>query len=302
LRRFISTPETAKHRIFVFLDATILPDNMLTNMALEDAYFLGVLSSRIHIVWTLAAGGRLGVGDDPRYTKTRCFDPFTFPECNASVRRRIRELAEKLDKHRKTRQSKYPDLTLTGIYNVLEKLRKDTPLSDKERIIHGQGLVSVLRDIHDDIDKVVFEAYGWPTDLADEQILEKLVNLNAERASEEKEGIIRWLRPEFQNPDGSGQATQTKMAGLDIETVEDSSSIPGVSNNKPWPKKLAEQITAVRDDITKRRGFFKSADVAQQFKGAKVGDVDELLEGFAALGIIYTINGKRWKRTAGRAR
>jgi hypothetical protein len=41
LRRFISTPETAKHRYFLFLDGDILPDNMLVNVALDDAYFLG---------------------------------------------------------------------------------------------------------------------------------------------------------------------------------------------------------------------------------------------------------------------
>src|ERR1035437_3571575 len=46
LRRYIATTETAKHRFFVFLDASILPDNMLVNIASSDAYVLGVLSSR----------------------------------------------------------------------------------------------------------------------------------------------------------------------------------------------------------------------------------------------------------------
>jgi hypothetical protein len=36
LSRFISTAETAKHRVFVFLDASILPDNMLVNVASEE--------------------------------------------------------------------------------------------------------------------------------------------------------------------------------------------------------------------------------------------------------------------------
>src|SRR5580700_132011 len=59
LRRYISTVETAKHRFFVFLGASTLPDNMLINIASSDAYALGVLSSRIHIAWALAAGGTL---------------------------------------------------------------------------------------------------------------------------------------------------------------------------------------------------------------------------------------------------
>ena len=60
LRRYIATVETAKHRFFVFLDASILPDNMLVNIASSDAFVLGVLSSRIHVTWALAAGGTLG--------------------------------------------------------------------------------------------------------------------------------------------------------------------------------------------------------------------------------------------------
>jgi hypothetical protein len=77
LRRFIATTETAKHRFFVFLDKSILPDNALVNIALDDAYALGVLSSRIHVDWALATGGTLE--DRPRYNKTRCFETFPFP-------------------------------------------------------------------------------------------------------------------------------------------------------------------------------------------------------------------------------
>ena len=86
------------------------------------------------------------------------------------------------------------------MYNVLEKLRSGEALTAKEKVIHEQGLVSVLKQIHDDLDAAVFDAYGWPHDLTDEQILERLVALNAERAAEEKRGLIRWLRPEFQEP------------------------------------------------------------------------------------------------------
>ena len=70
MSRYIATAETSKHRFFVFLDAAILPDNKLVNIALDDAYFLGVLSSRIHVTWALAAGSHLGVGNDPVYVKT----------------------------------------------------------------------------------------------------------------------------------------------------------------------------------------------------------------------------------------
>ncbi len=48
LTRYIATPETAKHRIFQFLETEIAPDHMLVALTLDDAFHLGVLSSKIH--------------------------------------------------------------------------------------------------------------------------------------------------------------------------------------------------------------------------------------------------------------
>ena len=141
LPRFITTAETAKHRIFTFLDGDILPDNRLTNFAVDDAFILGVVSSRIHIVWALAAGGTLE--DRPIYTKTTCFDPFPFPACDEATKARIRALGEELDAHRKRVQAKHPRLSLTAMYNVLEALRSGRALTAKEQAIHDNGLVSI---------------------------------------------------------------------------------------------------------------------------------------------------------------
>ena len=63
---------------------------------------------------------------------------------------------------RKTQQAAYPELTLTGMYNVLEKLRSGEALNAKDKLIHSQGLVSVLKSLHDEIDAAVLAAYGWP--------------------------------------------------------------------------------------------------------------------------------------------
>ena len=77
LPRYIATVETAKHRLFTFQPATVLPDNMLVCIASAVAWHLGVLSSRNHGAWALAAGGDLE--DRPRYNKTQCFDLFHSP-------------------------------------------------------------------------------------------------------------------------------------------------------------------------------------------------------------------------------
>jgi hypothetical protein len=57
---------------------------MVICIALEDAFALGVLSSRIHVTWALEAGGTLE--DRPRYNKTVCFDPFPFPGAAPSMK------------------------------------------------------------------------------------------------------------------------------------------------------------------------------------------------------------------------
>ena len=211
LPRYIATVETAKHRTFQFLDGTILPDNMLVAIGSDDAFDLGVLSSRTHVTWALRAGGWLGVGNDPRYSKSRCFDPFPFPDPPDTLKFRIRSVAEELDAHRKARQADHPRLTLTQMYNVLEKLKSGDGLSVAEETIKDQGLVLILRELHDKLDTLVFEAYGWPAALTDDDILERLVALNRQRALEEKVGKIKWLRPDYQIPRYGSEADRARL-------------------------------------------------------------------------------------------
>jgi hypothetical protein len=189
-------------------------------------------------------------------------------------------------------------LALTKAYKVLGLLRAGGSLSLDESRIHDEGLVSVLRQLHDDLDAAVFDAYGWPHDLTDEQILERLVALNAERAAEERRGLIRWLRPEFQNPTGAKAETQEKLATAD--EPDDSAAAPVSATAAAWPKKLAEQIGAVRDLVTKGAAEWSKAEVAAAFKGANKADVEEVLDSLAALGILaaYDARGtRRWKST-----
>ncbi len=307
LPRYIATVETAKHRVFQFLDADILPDNMLVNIAVEDALHLGVLSSRIHVAWALAAGGRLGMGNDARYNKTRCFETFPFPEATPEQAERIRSLAEQIDAHRKRQQAAHPELTLTGLYNVLEKLRTGDTLSAKDKAIHEAGLVSVLKALHDDLDRAVFSAYGWgelaeklvgkpgattplpvkPADqaAAEEELLIRLVALNTARAAEEAQGVIRWLRPEYQTASGNPQGRQT---GITVQTEadlgeEETGKAHPSTGTQNWPKDLREQIQAVRALLT---GAPQTADtLASAFKRKPSKAVQTVLEALEGLGL-----------------
>ena len=202
---------------------------------------------------------------------------------------RIRAIAEELDSHRKRQQAQHPKLTLTDMYNVLEKLRAGEPLSAAEKIIHEQGLVSVLRQLHDELDAAVFDAYGWPAPstgsgcaLTDEEILERLVALNAERAAEEAQGLIRWLRPEYQAPaDHASRFTQHVLVKEDSAGDEVS---PGLQPPLPWPNRMAEQAQAVRGALACLAGPASAAQVAAAFAAAPPDRVAELLETLVTLG------------------
>jgi len=278
LRRFISTVETAKHRFFVFLDATILPDHKLNVFGLDDAFYLGVMSSRIHTTFALAAGSTLE--DRPVYLQSRCFLPFPFPACVTETQDRIRKIAEELDAHRKRVQSQNPGLTMTGMYNVLEKLRANEALNAKEKQIHDAGLVSVLRQLHDDLDAAVFAAYGWPPTLTDAEILERLVALNAERAKEEASGLVRWLRPDYQNP-GAAQMQQT---ALPVEVEAEAKPENQRAGRLAWPKPLSERVKLVSAALAAVKEPVTASEMAKRFARARAADVGEILETLCAVG------------------
>jgi hypothetical protein len=311
LPRFIGTTETAKHRIFSFIDGEVLPDHMVISIATSESEFLSVLSSRIHGIWALVTGGTLE--DRPRYNKTRCFETFPFPALEeGEIKTRLRDLGERLDAHRKRQQALHPSLTLTGLYNVLTALRRGEPLTAKEKVIHDDGLVTLLKQLHDEIDSAVLSAYGW-SDLApapmpfadliarggpeaealDQELLTRLVALNHERAAEEKRGLIRWLRPEYQNPEAAA-VTQSDL-GIEEATRDGRGPhgrAPGratavTANTEPWATKLPEQVGLVKklipqhgtDPATLSAAFGKANKKRQE-------QIEGILETLRGLGLL----------------
>lgn len=286
LRRYVATAETARHRVFQFLPESILPDHKIVVIATECSYHIGVLSSRVHVVWAITAGGRLGVGNDPVYGKVACFDKFPFPSTSEPLKTRIRGVAEELEAHRRRQQATHPRLKLTDMYNVLEKLRAGEPLTEADRVVHEQGLISVLRQLHDELDAAVFAAYGWPTTLTDEEVLERLVALNAERAAEERRGLVRWLRPEYQNPGGAGQGA--------LPATEGEAAAPPVAarGRVPWPASLPEQVKAVRAALAAQTGLVTPEQLAAAFLRAPRKRVEEVLAALDTLGQAREVEGR----------
>jgi hypothetical protein len=287
LPRVVATCRTAKHRIFTFISSDNVLDAKIVGIGLEDAFALGVLCSKNHIVWADRTGGWLGVGNDSNYNHSDCFGKFPFPaDVPEQLKDKIRAEAEALDALRKRVLAAHDDLTLTKLYNVLEALRECRALTEAERDMHDRGLVTLIRQHHDAIDALVAEAYGWPAELSDEEILTRLVALNKERAAEEARGLIRWLRPEYQAPNYAAPVTQTLDLGETAAVLPD--------NVIPWPSSLPEQVSAVQGVLAASSVPLASQDVARAFKGKRVATVRPVLDALTGIGMARRLQDGRY--------
>lgn len=261
LTRYLVTLENSPQRYFTSLSRDILPDQKLRVVVSSDMALLALLSSKIHELFSVEFGGRAGKANTPVYN-TDCFAKFPFPDPSDAIRARLRDLGEELDATRKEVQAEHPDLTLTGLYNVLERIRAGTPLDAKDQDVKERGRVLILKDLHDQIDRATADAYGWPHDLSDEQILERLVALNAERAAEEAAGHVRWLRPDYQIPRfAKGAAAKSGRLDLGETVVAIDKSLP------VFPKDKGEQAMAIHAVLEAAHRPMDAAAVSRAFKG-----------------------------------
>jgi len=180
LNRYIATPRVSKHRLFAWLEPNVIPDSAVAVIARSDDYFFGVLHSRAHELWALRQGTSLE--DRPRYTPTTTFETFPFPwppghepaddprvEAIADA---ARDLVTKRDAWLNPEGATPADLkkrTLTNLYN-------DRP--------------TWLDLAHQRLDRAVLDAYGWPHDLSDDDLLARLLVLNLARAAAQGAPLI----------------------------------------------------------------------------------------------------------------
>ena len=149
-------------------------------------------------------------------------------------------------------------------------------MSAKEKSIHSQGLVSVLKELHDELDTAVLKAYGWsdlnPT-TDSQELLTRLLTLNAERAADEEKGTIHWLRPDFQNPQNPLSNQERTMQVQQALEVDMPPQIQSVNNSNlsdqrsPWPATLPEQISAVAQLLTRATTALTLPQIEATFKG-----------------------------------
>lgn len=204
--RYIVTPETAQHRIFVWLRLPTLPDKNLIVIPRDDDTLFGVLHSRFHEIWSLRKGSDLQ--DRPRYTHTSTFATYPFPEgltpnisasdyaadpsalAIAAAATRLNELRENwlnpsdLIRREPEVVPGYPDRILPVDEAAAKELAKRTLTN----LYNARP--AWLDHAHRALDEAVADAYGWGDDfraglLTDDEILARLFALNQARAATE---------------------------------------------------------------------------------------------------------------------
>jgi type II restriction/modification system DNA methylase subunit YeeA len=197
LERYIVTPTVAKHRLFVWLNSAVVPDHQLIAITKDDDTTFGIMHSRFHEVWALRLGTSLE--DRPRYTPSTTFETFPFPEgltpnipaieyADDPRAQKIAAAARRLDELRNNWLN--PADLVVRIPEVVEGY-PDRILPKNEasaQILKKRTLTNLynerpawLANVHRDLDTAVADAYGWKSDMSDDETLGKLLALNLER-------------------------------------------------------------------------------------------------------------------------
>jgi type II restriction/modification system DNA methylase subunit YeeA len=168
----------------------------------DDDTTFGILHSRIHEIWSLRMCTYLGVGNDPRYTPTTCFETFPFPEGLAPNipaaqyehdprAQRIADAARKLNDARERWLNppewteRVPEVVSGYPDRIIAKPGHDAELKKRTLTNLYNARPEWLALLHRDLDTAVAAAYGWEWPLADDEILKRLFGLNQERAAKQ---------------------------------------------------------------------------------------------------------------------
>jgi type II restriction/modification system DNA methylase subunit YeeA len=209
LERYIATPMTSEHRIFLWLRLPTLPDNNLVILARDDDAHFGILHSMVHEAWSTRIGNKMGAGNQRRYNREAIYDTFPFPEgltpnipatdyaddpraqAIAAAAARLNELRENwlnpadLVVREPEVVPGYPDRILPRDEAAAKELKKRTLTN------LYNAPPQWLANAHAALDEAVADAYGWGEDwragrLDDDEILARLFALNQERAAKQK--------------------------------------------------------------------------------------------------------------------
>ena len=185
------------------------PDHALVAIARDDDTTFGILHSRFHEAWSLRLGTSLGVRTDPRYTPTTTFATFPFPEGLSpdipaadyaddpravAIAEAARRLVELRDRWLNPPEwVEWIDEPVPG-YPKRPIPTADAPLTElKKRTLTNlyNQRPQWLTNAHTDLDTAVATAYGWDTDISEEDALRELLELNLQKPARRMSNMIK---------------------------------------------------------------------------------------------------------------
>ncbi len=206
--RAIFTPRVAKHRLFIWAAANVIPDSRVVAIARDDDTTFGILHSRFHELWSLALGGWHGDGDDggrPQYTPSLGFETFPFPE---HLTPNIPAAAYATNPHAMAIAAAAADLNTKrenwlNPADLVKRVPEVVPGypdrilpvdASAAKILKTRTLTNLynarpawLTHAHATLDLAVADAYGWGdawrAGMTDDDILSRLFHLNQTRAA-----------------------------------------------------------------------------------------------------------------------
>ena len=207
LSRFIATPRVAKHRFFVWLPISVIPDSRLFAICRDDDFTFGVLSSRIHSVWALANASRHGVGNDPTYNARDCFETFPFPRNDPQAFKKVESASRDFHSLREEWLNppkwvvRSPEIAPGFPERLLPKPGYEENLKSRTMTDLYNELPTWLENAQAVLDQAVASTYGWldySVSMSADTILSRLLDLNHKQASDLFAGSERVVRSSSQ--------------------------------------------------------------------------------------------------------
>ncbi len=138
-----------------FIDSSVIVTNAVLFIPDGDLYLFGLLNSEVHMAWMRMTCGRLEMRF--RYSKEVVYNNFPWPNSTDIQREKITQTAQAILDTR----ALYPDSSLSDLYDEL-------------------AMPVELRKAHRANDAAVLEAYGFPKDASESEIVARLFKMYQE--------------------------------------------------------------------------------------------------------------------------
>jgi hypothetical protein len=159
------------------------------------------------------------------------------------------------------------------------------------------------KQLHEELDAAVLDAYGWHGPAEDEQtLLARLVALNAERRAEEAAGTIRWLRPDIPEPASGASPHRAGDRGRGARDAKARRTPrvprlrPAQPFRKPGHKPCPNNSPPSRESLPTSPTAQTEAQLAARFtgKGRWKSRLPDILAALEALGRARRVEDGRW--------